>query len=79
MPGAERFQLLRGKSLVNLAVSLPGDDFDIGLFFDRAGDPIESQNPIKRGRSFAFGQLRYLIQQRQWKWIPLRFRWFQPG
>jgi rhamnosyltransferase len=44
--------------------------FDIGMFFDRAGDSIESQNPIKRGRSFAFGQVRYLIQQRQWKWIP---------
>ena len=47
-----------------------GRYFDIGMFFDQVGDPIESQNPIKRGRAFAFGQLRYLIQQRQWKWIP---------
>ena len=47
-----------------------GRYFDIGMFFDQAGDPIESQNPIGRGRTFAFGQLSYLIQQRQWRWIP---------
>jgi rhamnosyltransferase len=44
--------------------------FDIGVFYDQAGDPIEAQSPIRRGRTFAFGQIRYLINQGMWHWIP---------
>jgi len=48
-----------------------GRYFDIGTFFDQAGDPINIQNPIRRGRMFAFGQIRYLIETGQWLWIPV--------
>ena len=44
--------------------------FDIGVFYDQAGDPIEAQSPLGRGRTFAFGQIRYLIDKGKWKWIP---------
>jgi rhamnosyltransferase len=47
-----------------------GRFFDIGVFFDQAGDPIESQSPIGRGRSFAFEQIRYLVRTGKWLWVP---------
>ena len=63
-----------------------GRYFDIGVFFDQAGEPIGDLNPIGRGRLFAFGQIRYLVDNRQWKWIPasiiesiLKFVAFQFG
>ena len=48
-----------------------GRYFDIGIFFDQAGDPINAQNPIPRGSAFAFGQIRYLIETGKWLWIPV--------
>lgn len=48
-----------------------GRYFDIGIFFDQAGDPITAQNPIRRGSVFAFGQIRYLIETGKWLWIPV--------
>lgn len=48
-----------------------GRYFDIGTFFDQAGGPINTQNPIRRGRVFAFGQIRYLIETGQWLWVPV--------
>ena len=48
-----------------------GRYFDIGIFFDQAGDPINAQNPIPRGSVFAFGQIRYLIETGKWLWIPV--------
>lgn len=44
--------------------------FDIGLFFNQQGEAIGVQSPTGRGRTFAFGQIRYLIDQGEWKWIP---------